>query len=132
MAWGRGAAESREGVTTLSLALLGVIVVEPSLFTIWVSAVVFAGLGFWSARRWVWPGIVVLGWILMSLWGAHQAFSDQLNRTAILREAGPEYVTQSYVAHAISIAATVVGLAWGIARWRRERGESERHPVRYR
>ncbi|HEU4558135.1 MAG TPA: hypothetical protein VFS20_09805 [Longimicrobium sp.] len=105
-------------MTTLSLGLM---VVEPSLFTIWVLAVVFAGLGFWSARRWVWPGIVVLGQILISLWGAHDAITDPVNGPRLLAEAGPEYVTQSYVAHAISIAATVVGLVWGIARWRRRR-----------
>ena len=105
----------------ISLALLKV---DPPLSTGWVLAAGFAGLGFWSARRWVWPGIVILAQILISLWGVHDAATDPVNGPALLREAGPEYVTQSYVAHAISIAATVVGLAWGIARSRRRRDGS--------
>jgi hypothetical protein len=95
--------------------------VEPSLFTIWVLAAGFGLLGFWSGRRWVWPGIVVLACILMSLWGAHDALTDPVSRPVILREEGERYFTQSYVAHAVSIAATLIGLAWGIGRWWRRR-----------
>ncbi|MBW3572850.1 MAG: hypothetical protein KY467_17275 [Gemmatimonadetes bacterium] len=108
----------------ISPAPLGVMAVEPSLFTIWVLAAGFGALGFWSGRRWIWPGIVVLAWILISLRGAHEALTDPVSRPAILREEGMRYVTESYLAHAISIAATVVGLAWGVGRWWRRRDAS--------
>ena len=94
----------------MSLALLKV---DPPLSTVWMVAAGFAGLGFWAARRWVWPGIVVLAQILISLWGVHDAVTDPVNGPRLLREAGQGYVTQSYVAHAISIAATVVGAGVG-------------------
>jgi hypothetical protein len=103
---------------------LAVMKVEPSLPTVWALAAVFGGLGFWSARRWVWPGLAVLAWILLSLRGVHNAVTDPVNGPALLPEAGQGYVTQSYVAHALSIAATLVGLVWGFALWSRRRSGS--------
>ena len=61
----------------------------------------------------------------MSLRGVHIAVTGPVNGPALPREAGQGYVTQSYVAHAISITATVVGLVWGIAPWSRRRGGSK-------
>jgi len=110
----------------LSLALLEVMDKEPSLFGIWVATAGFAGIGFWSARRWVWPGVLFLAWDALSFWGTHDELTDPFVGPAILQEAGKGYVIQSYVAHAISISATAVGLVWGIARWRRRRAEGKK------
>lgn len=66
--------------------------------------------------------------------GVHNAVTDPVNGPALLREAGQGYVTQSYVAHAVSIAATVVGLVWASrpgCGGEIDRG-NERHPVRCR
>lgn len=105
----------------ISLALLEVMDKEPSLFTVWVAAAGFGAIGFWSARRWVWPAFPLLAWDLFSLATAHEELADPFVGPAILHEAGATYGTQTYVAHALCIAATAAGLAWGLARsWRRE------------
>jgi hypothetical protein len=105
----------------ISLALLEVMDKEPSLPGIWIGAAVFGGVGFWSARRWVWPGLLFLAWEVLGLWGTHAELTDRFVGPAILQEAGRGYVMQSYVAAGLSIAATAAGLAWGILRWQRRR-----------
>lgn len=105
----------------LSLALLEVMDKEPSLPGIWIGAAVSGGLGFWGARRWIWPGVLLLALEGVGLSGMHAELADPFVGPAILAEAGRGYVIQSYAAAWIAIAATAAGLAWGLAMRKRLR-----------
>jgi hypothetical protein len=105
----------------LSIALLEVMDKEPSLPGIWLGAAVFGALGFFSGRRWIWPGVLLLAFELFAFSGMHAELTDPYVGPAILKEAGRGYVVQSYVAAGLCILATAVGLAWGILRWSRVR-----------
>jgi len=107
----------------LSLALLEVMDKEPSLPGIWIGTALFGGVGLWSARRWIWPGVLLLAVEALGLSGMHAELTDPQVGPAILREAGHGYVVQSYLGSGVSITATTAGLVWGIMRWRRRRGD---------
>jgi len=109
----------------LSLALLEVMDKEPSLPGIWIGTAVFGGVGLWSARRWIWPGVLLLALEVLALAGTHAELTDPQVGPAILREAGHGYVVQRYIGSGAGIAATAAGLVWGIMRRRRRRGDRD-------
>ena len=112
----------------MSLALLEVMDKEPTLPEMWIAAAIFGGIGFWSARRWVWPGPLFLAWNLLWLASTHYELTDRFLGPDIREEAGYGYVVQSYALAIASVVATATGLAWGIARWWRRRGERGARP----
>jgi hypothetical protein len=52
----------------------------------------------------------------------HAELTDPYVGPAILQEAGRGYVVQSYLAMALSIVATMAGIALGVIEWRKWRG----------
>lgn len=105
----------------LSLALLEVTDKEPPLPWIWFTGLVLGGIGFWSARRWLWPALPIIAYLAVDVLSAHEEITDRFVGPAIVEEAGRGYIVQSYLLPSLAIAATVVGLVWGIARWWRRR-----------
>jgi hypothetical protein len=114
----------------VALALLEVMDKEASVPEMWFGAVVFGGIGFWSARRWVWPGPLFLAWLAFGLWAVHGELTDRSIGPAILEETGRSYPVHAYLSSALATAAVLTGLLWGNARWWKGRGMHVEHPAR--
>jgi hypothetical protein len=92
---------------------------EPTIGEVWRMAAVL-GLGgavAWWRTRWV--GIVVFLVALLFAWDVHAELSDPYVGQSILREAGPEYVRQSYVAIVLCLACHLLAVTYKLWQWTR-------------
>ena len=89
---------------------------EASLVQIWIECVVLGIGGLFLSRYRYWLAICVLALALILAWLQISELRDPFVGPNIVREAGPSYVIQSYVALTIAVTLPTIG---AIIAWRR-------------
>jgi hypothetical protein len=93
----------------LSMMLLEVMDKEPSIRSMWISALVLGCGGLLLCRRWPWFALLILPVVTLGTWGLSGEIADPFVGPAILREAGTSYPTHAYASAALSAILPLVG-----------------------
>jgi hypothetical protein len=101
----------------LSMMLLEVMDKEPSIRSMWISALVLGGGGLLLCRRWPWLVLLILPVVALGTWALSAEIADPFVGPAILREAGTNYPTHAYASGALSAILPLMGYV----RWLRGR-----------
>jgi hypothetical protein len=91
---------------------------EPSLIQIWIECLVLGIGGLVLARYRYWLAVCVLAFALVLAWLQISELRDPFVGPDIVREAGHNYVVQSYLAITIALMLPTIGAIMG---WRKTR-----------